>query len=213
MTQALTRKFLNPTLPNYLHSLFPQSTDKITLALTRLGLDVIFKSLEEVEATDPLIAPPVTVSSSHTKHHLEDLSPNICVFRHPDHLPDRQVLQSSFLSSVKEFNLTAAAASKLSSDALKSLYGSTGDTVLYWAHHEKLCLVDGRTAFMGGLDLCYGKSGARFVSNPHTKHHKTHLGMFTCPVLHCLCCSAAVFSAKEQIHQGASPHTWPMHGY
>ena len=25
------------------------------------------------------------------------------------------------------------------------------------AHHEKLCLVDGQTAFMGGLDLCYGR--------------------------------------------------------
>jgi phospholipase D1/2 len=29
--------------------------------------------------------------------------------------------------------------------------------VLYWAHHEKLCLVDGQIAFMGGLDLCYGR--------------------------------------------------------
>lgn len=116
-----------------------------------------------VEATNPLIVAPVTVSSSHTKHHLEDLSPNIAVFRHPDHLPDRKTIQSSFLSSLKNMNLTAAAASKMSKDALESLYGSAGGTVLYWAHHEKLCLVDGRIAFMGGLDLCYGKSSC----NPH----------------------------------------------
>jgi phospholipase D1/2 len=33
----------------------------------------------------------------------------------------------------------------------------TDGQVLYWAHHEKLCLVDGQIAFMGGLDLCYGR--------------------------------------------------------
>ena len=31
------------------------------------------------------------------------------------------------------------------------------------AHHEKLCIVDGKTAFMGGLDLCYG----RWDTNQH----------------------------------------------
>jgi phospholipase D1/2 len=38
------------------------------------------------------------------------------------------------------------------------------DAVLYWAHHEKLCLVDGHIAFMGGLDLCYG----RWDTNQHS---------------------------------------------
>lgn len=28
---------------------------------------------------------------------------------------------------------------------------------LFWAHHEKLLLVDRRKAFMGGIDLCYGR--------------------------------------------------------
>jgi phospholipase D1/2 len=42
-------------------------------------------------------------------------------------------------------------------DALKGIYGVTDGQVLYWAHHEKLCLVDGHIAFMGGLDLCYGR--------------------------------------------------------
>jgi phospholipase D1/2 len=58
--------------------------------MTRLGLQAVFKSLEQWEKDEPLIEPPISVSSSHTKHHLEDLHPNICVFRHPDHLPDKQ---------------------------------------------------------------------------------------------------------------------------
>jgi len=44
--------------------------------------------------------------------------------------------------------------SKLGTDTLKSLYGSTDDAVLFWAHHEKLCVVDETIAFMGGLDMC-----------------------------------------------------------
>jgi phospholipase D1/2 len=164
VTQALTRKFLNPVLPDYLHSLFPRSTDRYTLATTRFGLDVIFKSLEEAEKTDPLIAPPLTVSSSYTKHCLEDLHPNICVFRHPDHLPDRQNLAASLIQSVENIKLTAASASSIPGDALKAIYGMNDDAVLYWAHHEKLCLIDGRIAFMGGLDLCYG----RWDTNQHS---------------------------------------------
>jgi phospholipase D1/2 len=162
VTQALTRK-LNPILPDYLHSLLPQSTDSITKSLTRVGLNVIFKSLEEVERINPLINPPVSVSSAHTKHHLEDLHPNICVFRHPDHLPDAAVLQSSFMSSIKDMTFSPAKLAQLPLDGLKAVYGAHDDTVLYWAHHEKLCLVDGHIAFMGGLDLCYG----RWDTNSH----------------------------------------------
>ncbi|KAK5017747.1 hypothetical protein LTR60_001806 [Cryomyces antarcticus] len=164
VAQALTRKYLNPTVPDYLHSLLPRSTDPITRALTRFGLDITFKSLEEVEKMNPLIEPPVPVSSVHTKHALEKLHPNISVFRHPDHLPDRQTLQSSFLSSLQGMKLSATAISKLSGDALQAVYGMNEDTVLFWAHHEKLCLIDGRIAFMGGLDLCYG----RWDTNQHS---------------------------------------------
>ncbi|KAF1815108.1 phospholipase D/nuclease [Eremomyces bilateralis CBS 781.70] len=99
----------------------------------------------------------LTLSSAHTKHHLEDLHPNIGVFRHPDHLPDTAVLSSSFISSLQNLKLTAASAAKLPGDALKAVYGTSEGTVLYWAHHEKLCLIDGNLAFMGGLDLCYGR--------------------------------------------------------
>jgi phospholipase D1/2 len=38
------------------------------------------------------------------------------------------------------------------------------DSILYWAHHEKLCVVDGEIAFMGGLDLCFG----RWDTNQHS---------------------------------------------
>ncbi|RKO96321.1 phospholipase D/nuclease, partial [Caulochytrium protostelioides] len=34
--------------------------------------------------------------------------------------------------------------------------GATGGT-LFWAHHEKICLIDNTIAFMGGLDLCFGR--------------------------------------------------------
>lgn len=27
----------------------------------------------------------------------------------------------------------------------------------FWAHHEKLCVIDSTTAFMGGIDLCFGR--------------------------------------------------------
>jgi phospholipase D1/2 len=159
VTQALTRKLLNPTLPEYLHSLLPSSTDSVTRTLVRAGLDIVFKSLEVVEETDPLIQSPITVSSSHTKHHLEDLHPNISVFRHPDHLPDAKVLQSTFISSIQNMSFTPAKLAQMPGDGLKALYGAHDGTVLYWAHHEKLCLIDGELAFMGGLDLCYGRWG------------------------------------------------------
>ncbi|KAF2157291.1 phospholipase D/nuclease [Myriangium duriaei CBS 260.36] len=105
----------------------------------------------------------LTLSSSHTKHALENLHPNITVFRHPDHLPDRQVLESGILNAFRNLNLNAATASKLPGDALKGIYGMNDETVLYWAHHEKLCLIDGHIAFMGGLDLCFG----RWDTNDH----------------------------------------------
>ncbi|KAK5947542.1 hypothetical protein PMZ80_001695 [Knufia obscura] len=105
----------------------------------------------------------LTLSSSHTKHALENLSPNIGVLRHPDHLPDAQTTHSSILSSLQSLKLDAAGASKLGADALKGVYGITDDVILYWAHHEKLCLIDGNIAFMGGLDLCYG----RWDTNTH----------------------------------------------
>ncbi|KAF2470091.1 phospholipase D/nuclease [Lindgomyces ingoldianus] len=105
----------------------------------------------------------LTLSSAHTKHALENLHPNISVFRHPDHLPDAKVLQSSMFSSIQNMTFSPAKLAQLPGDGLKAIYGANQDTILYWAHHEKLCLVDGETAFMGGLDLCYG----RWDTNSH----------------------------------------------
>ncbi|ORX95016.1 phospholipase D/nuclease [Basidiobolus meristosporus CBS 931.73] len=28
---------------------------------------------------------------------------------------------------------------------------------MFWAHHEKMCIVDSKVAFLGGLDLCFGR--------------------------------------------------------
>ncbi|KAL2864512.1 putative phospholipase D (PLD) [Aspergillus lucknowensis] len=99
----------------------------------------------------------LTLSSHHTKHHLEDLHQNIAVFRHPDHLPDRQGLTSSITSSLQNLSLDALRLGQMSVDAMKGVYGIHEGVILYWAHHEKLCIVDGAVAFMGGLDLCYGR--------------------------------------------------------
>lgn len=107
----------------------------------------------------------LTLSSAHTKHELESLHENIAVMRHPDHIPDQSVVASDIWDRIKNIDLTAANASKLPRDAMKSMYGfGYDDTVLYWAHHEKLCVIDGQVAFMGGLDMCYG----RWDTNQHS---------------------------------------------
>ncbi|KAI9492089.1 hypothetical protein BDB00DRAFT_731172, partial [Zychaea mexicana] len=31
------------------------------------------------------------------------------------------------------------------------------NNVLFWAHHEKICVVDNLVAFIGGIDLCFGR--------------------------------------------------------
>lgn len=53
---------------------------------------------------------------------------------------------------------------KFGNDQLDAVFGRGRDgNVLFWAHHEKLCLVDRKLAFMGGLDLCFG----RWDTNQH----------------------------------------------
>ncbi|KAF2182006.1 phospholipase D/nuclease [Zopfia rhizophila CBS 207.26] len=130
--------------------------DRMLEAAARRGVKVNIIVYKEVTQA-------LTLSSAHTKHSLEKLHPNIAVFRHPDHLPDRQVLQSSLFTSLQNMSFTTAKLSQLPGDSLKAIYGMNDGTVLYWAHHEKLCLVDGQIAFMGGLDLCYG----RWDTNQH----------------------------------------------
>lgn len=100
--------------------------------------------------------------SDHTKKALQ-LHDNIAVFRHPDHAPSGQVIESEIMSSIQNFSLKSLQLADVPEDAFKALYGVNKDVVLYWAHHEKLCLVDGDIAFLGGLDLCFG----RWDTNQH----------------------------------------------
>ncbi|KAH9867037.1 hypothetical protein IAQ61_007628 [Plenodomus lingam] len=130
--------------------------DRMLLAAAERGVKVNIIVYKEVTQA-------LTLSSAHTKHHLEELHPNIGVFRHPDHLPDAAVLQSSFISSLQNMSLSPAKLAQMPGDGLKAIYGAHNGTVMYWAHHEKLCLIDGQIAFMGGLDLCYG----RWDTNQH----------------------------------------------
>ncbi|KAF9968644.1 hypothetical protein BGZ70_000961 [Mortierella alpina] len=37
----------------------------------------------------------------------------------------------------------------------------TVNATQFWAHHEKICVVDCRLAFIGGLDLCFGRYDSR----------------------------------------------------
>ncbi|KAJ5239252.1 hypothetical protein N7468_003871 [Penicillium chermesinum] len=105
----------------------------------------------------------LTLSSSHTKHALENLHPNIAVFRHPDHLPNPGDITADITSTLEHLTLDSASLTKMPKDTLKGLYGTHDDAILYWAHHEKLCIIDGQIAFMGGLDLCFG----RWDTNQH----------------------------------------------
>jgi len=41
---------------------------------------------------------------------------------------------------------------------------NAGDMTFYWAHHEKLIVIDYQVAFIGGLDLCFG----RWDAHQHT---------------------------------------------
>ncbi|KAH4067516.1 phospholipase [Parastagonospora nodorum] len=72
----------------------------------------------------------LTLSSAHTKHHLEELHPNIGVFRHPDHLPDAAVLQSSFFASMKNMSFSPAKLAQMPGDGLKAIYGAHDGTVI-----------------------------------------------------------------------------------
>ncbi|KAK5118948.1 hypothetical protein LTR62_000159 [Meristemomyces frigidus] len=133
--------------------------DKMLFAAANRGVQINIIVYKEVTQA-------LTLSSSHTKHWLEDndKTGNIRVFRHPDHLPDRQTIASNVWASIKDTGLSASKLSKLPHDAIKGIYGMNDDTVLYWAHHEKLLVIDGRMAFMGGLDMCFG----RWDTNQHS---------------------------------------------
>ncbi|KAF8840775.1 phospholipase D [Paxillus ammoniavirescens] len=48
----------------------------------------------------------------------------------------------------------------------------------YWAHHEKLCVIDQTIAFMGGIDLCFGRWDTPqhvIVDDPELSSEKTEI--------------------------------------
>ncbi|KAK4160777.1 hypothetical protein QBC43DRAFT_219113 [Cladorrhinum sp. PSN259] len=132
--------------------------DKLLKAAAERGVKINIIVYKEVEAA-------LTLNSIHTKHALEALHTNIKVFRYPDHHPAKNVVSGlqDLHTSLKNLDLKTFNLAKASSSALESIYGTADDVVLYWAHHEKLCLIDGKVAFMGGLDLCFG----RYDTNSH----------------------------------------------
>ncbi|ETN43769.1 uncharacterized protein HMPREF1541_11093 [Cyphellophora europaea CBS 101466] len=42
-----------------------------------------------------------------------------------------------------------------------NLFENLGDMTFYWAHHEKFIVIDYELAFIGGLDMCYGRWDVR----------------------------------------------------
>src|SRR5271163_2957730 len=100
----MSRKYLSLTSQLFAFSL--ASIDSaITPGFALAGPYAAALPIEKFAADYSLIEPPITVSSSHTKHALEDLHPNIAVFRHPDHLPDAQSLESSLDTSFQNLVL------------------------------------------------------------------------------------------------------------
>lgn len=75
------------------------------------------------------------VCSEHTKHALE-VHPNIRVFRHPDHAPSGQALESEIISGIKNFSFKTLDIAKLPADGLKAIYGANDDIILYCKYLE-----------------------------------------------------------------------------
>jgi phospholipase D1/2 len=118
------------------------------------------------------------VDSEHTEKALQvPEHPKIKVFRHPEHLLDGKILESAVLDDLKKIALKGLDIAKLPEEGLKRLYGFSNDAILYWAHHEKLLLVDGKLAFMGGLDLCFGRwdTHAHPIADSHPTDIKASL--------------------------------------
>ncbi|CAK9780379.1 unnamed protein product [Cutaneotrichosporon oleaginosum] len=72
-----------------------------------------------------------------------------------------------YIQVYKEVTASMSLGSKHTKHALEDLHDniavmrhpdhSGGELVYYFSHHEKLCVVDGKWAAMGGLDACWGR--------------------------------------------------------
>src|SRR3954447_17684064 len=77
--------------------------DRMLLAAAQRGVKVNIIVYKEVTQALPL-------NSHHTKAALEALHPNIAVFRHPDHLPDRISVTHSITNSVSSGSVSLSGA-------------------------------------------------------------------------------------------------------
>ncbi|RDW67489.1 uncharacterized protein DSM5745_09355 [Aspergillus mulundensis] len=96
------------------------------------------------------------LNSQHTEDVLHNLDPNISVLRYPDHNPMRGY-PPSHPSNQKHAARGDVGLRKLSDSRLERFFDHEGYPGLAWAHHEKLVIVDQQLAFIGGLDLSFGR--------------------------------------------------------
>ncbi|KAI9372639.1 hypothetical protein BJX61DRAFT_431411 [Aspergillus egyptiacus] len=54
-----------------------------------------------------------------------------------------------------------------------NIFENAADMTLYWAHHEKFIVIDYEVAFIGGIDLCFGRWDAN--QHPLADVHPSHL--------------------------------------
>ena len=76
------------------------------------------------------VAQALTCNSAHTKHALQ----NLCPKGSPGH---------GNISVLRHPD--------------HNVFENMGDMTFYWAHHEKFIVIDYHQAFIGGLDMCYGR--------------------------------------------------------
>ncbi|KAL4914124.1 hypothetical protein BDW62DRAFT_204950 [Aspergillus aurantiobrunneus] len=60
-----------------------------------------------------------------------------------------------------------------------NIFENAADMTLYWAHHEKFIVIDYSVAFIGGIDLCFGRWDAN--QHPLADVHPRNLRMETFP--------------------------------
>ena len=124
--------------------------DNMLAAAAARGVEVKIVVYKEVEAA-------LTLNSHYTKRVLEARHYNIAVMRHPDHVPDAINSAADMYQELKDGYRFC--------DFLRGLYGIKDSKVLFWAHHEKMVLVDAgwgerqEKGFIGGLDLMLRQMG------------------------------------------------------
>ncbi|KAL4901224.1 hypothetical protein BDW74DRAFT_187869 [Aspergillus multicolor] len=102
------------------------------------------------------ISMAMCLNSEHTKRALHALHPNINVLRYPDHNPMAGVTPSHPI--IQEYAVQGDAKMRRMHDrTLQNFFAHEGYPELAWAHHEKLVIVDQQLAFIGGIDLSFGR--------------------------------------------------------